>query len=75
MSHLQQYDTKQSDGEAPGMWSTPSLPSLPDPHLPRVVAPDWVLSMGQIELNCVLMLNGIVWNRTGYMYKNGFGIK
>ena len=22
-----------------------------------VVAPDWVLSMGQIELNCVLMLN------------------
>ena len=31
------YDTKQSDGEVPavlelwGMWSTPSLPSLPGP--------------------------------------------
>ena len=25
---------------------------------------DWVLSMGQIELNCVLMLKGIAWNRT-----------
>ena len=41
------YDTKQSDGEVPGMWNTPSLPSLTDP----VIAPDRVLSMGQIELN------------------------
>ena len=29
-----------------------------------VVAPDRVLSMGQIELNYVLMLNWIVWNKT-----------
>ena len=36
---------------------------------PRVVAPDSVLSMGQIELNCVLMQKWIVWNRTVYMYK------
>ena len=28
------------------------------------VAPDRVLSMSQIGLNCVLMLNWIVWNRT-----------
>ena len=42
---------------------------------PEVVAPDWVLSMGQIELNCVLLLNLIVWNKTDHMYKNGFGIK
>ena len=40
------YDTKQSDGEVPavlklwGMWSTPSLPSLPGTFWPRVVAPD-----------------------------------
>ena len=58
-----------------------------------------VLSMGQIELNCIGMLNWIVknravfwhltvckqktvlilkwivWNRTVYRYKNGFGIK
>ena len=27
------------------------------------------------HLNCVLMLNWIVWNRTVYMYKNEFGIK
>ena len=64
------YDTKQSDGEVPvmlelwRMWSTPSLPLLPGPLWSRVVAPDRVLSMGQIELNCVLMLNWITWNRT-----------
>ena len=34
-----------------GMWSTPSL--LLDLLWPGVVAPDSVLSMGQIELNCV----------------------
>ena len=40
------YDTKQSDGEVPlmlelwGMQSTPSLPSLPSPLWPGVVAPD-----------------------------------
>ena len=74
------YDTKQSDGESPvmvelwGMRSTPSFSSLPAPLYPGVVAPDRVLSVGQIELNCVLMLNWIVWNRTVYMYKNGFGI-
>ena len=59
------YDTKQSDGEDPvmlelwGMRSTSSLPSLAGPHWPGVVAPDSVLSIGQIELNCVLMLNCI----------------
>ena len=47
-----------------GMWSTPSLPLLLGPLLPRVVAPDRVLSMGQIELKCALILNWIVWNRT-----------
>ena len=34
-----------------GMWSTSSLPSLPGPLWPGVVAPDRALSMGQIELN------------------------
>ena len=69
------YDTKQSDGEVPvmlelwGMQSTPSLPSLPGPLWPRVVAPDRVLSMSQIEVNCVLMLNWIVWNWTVLIFK------
>ena len=45
------------------MRSTPSLPSLPGPLWPWVVAHDKALSMGQIELSCVLMLNWIVWNR------------
>ena len=27
------------------------------------------------QLNCVLMLNGIVLNRTDYLHKNGFGVK
>ena len=46
------YDTKQSDGEVPamlelwGMRRTPSLPSLPGPLWPGVVAPDRALSMG-----------------------------
>ena len=39
------------------MQSTPSLPSLLGPLWPGVVAPDRVLSMGQIEQNCVLILN------------------
>ena len=75
------YDTKQSDGEASvilELWtmrSAPLLHSLPGPLWPWVVAPNRVLSMGQIELNCVLMLNSIVRNRTDYLYKNGFGIK
>ena len=51
------YDSKQSDDEVLlmldlwGMQSTPSLPSLPGPLWPRVVAIDSVQSMGQIELN------------------------
>ena len=27
------------------------------------------------DIETVLMLNWIVWNRTHYLYKNGFGIK
>ena len=45
------YDTKQSDGELPvivellGMQSTPSLPLLPVPLWPGMVAPDRAQSM------------------------------
>ena len=41
------YDTKYS----------PSLPSLPGLLWPGVAAPGRVLSMGKIELNCILILN------------------
>ena len=64
------YDTKQSDSEVIvmlerwGMRSYSSLPSLPIPLWPEEIVPDRVLSMGQIELNCVAMLNWITWNRT-----------
>ena len=64
------YDTKQSDGEVPvmlelwGMWSTLLVPLLTGSLWYGVVAPDRILSMGQIELNSLLMLNWIVWNRT-----------
>ena len=57
------YDNEQSDGEVPvmqelqGMRNTSLLPSLRGPFWSGVVAPDRVLSMGQIELNCALMLN------------------
>ena len=40
-----------------GMQSTPSLPSLPGSLTAIVITPDRVLSMSQIELNCVLMVN------------------
>ena len=42
------------------MQNTVLLASLPGPLCPGVVAPDCVLSMRQIELNSVLILNGIV---------------
>ena len=57
------YDTKQSDGEVSvmlklwGMQSTRSLPSLPGPLRPGVVAPNRLLSIGQIKVNSVLMPN------------------
>ena len=69
-----EYDTKKSVARVPvmlefwGMWSTPSLPLLPGPLWPRVVASDRVLSMGQIEVNCIAMLNWIVWNGTVFVY-------
>ena len=59
------YDSKQSDDQVPimlelcGMQSTASLPSLPSPLWRGVVAPEMVLSMRQIEVNCVLMLHCI----------------
>ena len=48
------YDAKQSDGNAPVMLellgNAEYLSSFPCPLWPRVVAPDRVLSIGQIEL-------------------------
>ena len=50
------YDTEQSDGGrssnagALGIRSTPTLPSLSGPLRPLVVAPDRILSMGQLEV-------------------------
>ena len=60
------YDTKQYDGEVSvmlelwGMRNNTLLLSLPGPLWPGVVAPDGVLSMGQIELNGVPMLDFII---------------
>ena len=57
------YDTNQSYGEVslvPGIWGMRSnsfLPSLPGRLELGVIAPDMVLSIGRIRLNCVLMLN------------------
>ena len=53
---------------------TPLLLLIPGPLWLPMVALDWVLSMDQIELNCVLMQNWIVWNELifdseiGYLY-------
>ena len=40
-----------------GMRGTILLPLLPGSLWPGVVAPDRVQSLGQIEINCVLILN------------------
>ena len=45
-----------------GMRRTPSLPSLPGQLCLGVVTPNRVLSMGQIELICIITLNRIVQN-------------
>ena len=66
---------KQPDGAAPvmlelwGMRNTLSLPSLSGSLWPWVVAPYRVLSMGQIELNYIIMLNWIAWKRTVLPFK------
>ena len=46
------------------VWSTPLLQPLPGSLWPGIVAPDRFLSMGLRELNCILMLNLIAWNKT-----------
>ena len=51
------------------MRSTPSLRSHIGQIWPGVVAPERVLSMGQIELNGEQMLNWIVGNRTVLTFK------
>ena len=57
------YDTKKSDGEVPvmlGLWgmrSTPSLPSLPGPLWPRMVAPNKGPIYGLNRTKCILILN------------------
>ena len=54
------YNTKQSDVEVLIMlelWGNAEYPFITITPRSTLVAPDRVLSMGQIELNCVLMLN------------------
>ena len=69
------YGTKLSEGEVPvmlelwGMQNTSSMLSLSGPLRPGVVAPDRILSIGQIELKCVLMVNWITWNKTVLIFK------
>ena len=71
------YDKIHSNGEVPVMldlWemgSTLSLPLFRGPVRPRVATRNRVLSMGQIELICVFMLNWIAWNRTIITFKLG----
>ena len=65
------YDTKQSDGEVPamlelwGMQSTPSLPSLPVPVCPGVVASVKSLIYGLNRTNSIIImschLHGYPW--------------
>ena len=63
------YDTKQTDSEVPVMWElwgmqcTPSLPLLPGPIWPGVVAPDKGPIYGLNRTNYILMLNWIFWIR------------
>ena len=49
-----------------GMRSTPSLPLLPGPLWPGVVAPDKGPIYGLNRINSILMLKWIVWNRNDF---------
>ena len=57
------YDSKQSDGEVSVMlelWRmqiAPSLPSLPSPLWPGVIAPETAQAMGQIKQKYILLQN------------------
>ena len=42
------------------MWCNQLLPSRPHPLWPGVVAPDRVRTMGQTELNCVLLSSSLL---------------
>ena len=53
------------------MQSISSLPSLLDPPRTEVVAPNRVLSIGQIELNSVITLNWIIWNELFLIFNYG----
>ena len=36
---------------------------------------NWIVWNGTVfDIETLLKQNGIVWNRTDYLYKNGFGI-
>ena len=52
-----------------GMPNTLSLPLFPRRFGLGVVTTNRVLSMNQIELNCVLMLNWIAWNENVLTFK------
>ena len=57
------YETQKSDGEVQimlevlGIRTTPLFPSIPGQLRLGGAVPDYVFSLGQIELNCLLMLN------------------
>ena len=63
------YDNKQSDGEVPvmlvalGNVEHPFISNAPSSTLAPNCSTWWALSVGWIELNCILMINWIVWIR------------
>ena len=63
------YRIKQSDGEAGalGNAANPFIAIAPGTTLAWSGCSDRVLSMGQIDLNCILMLNWIVWKRSVFI--------
>ena len=50
-----------------GEWQYPLFPLLFGPLWPGMVAPDRTLFMSQIKLECIRMLNWIVWIRTVWL--------
>ena len=57
------------------MQSTSLLPSLPGTFWSGVVAPDMIPSMGQKDLNSVIVRNRVVWNRTVFIKMTYFDVK
>ena len=60
----------------PGVVVSDRVLSMGQSELKCVLVSKWIARNGTVfVIETVLKLNWVVWNRTDYLYKNGFGIQ